>query len=179
MNKIVCLFLLLSAAALFAGCFDPSNSRKYTISSYFTSFDSTSNKKGQRFKYSYEIYNSDSNMIYQELYADPGYPDTEWGKLYERSTIVYDGKRMKKKIRAYGLAFPEKQTGTVVYKYEYEKDQVTKCSTIGQLPAPHRPDSWNEQMGKKTIYDRLNRKKRIESYDRQKLMYVLDFQYAE
>jgi hypothetical protein len=131
-------------------------------------------------------------MIYQELYADPGYPDTEWGKLYERSTIVYDGKRMKKKIRAYGLAFPEKQTGTVdglafpekqtgtvVYKYEYEKDQVTKCSTIGQLPAPHRPDSWNEQMGKKTIYDRLNRKKRIESYDRQKLMYVLDFQYAE
>jgi hypothetical protein len=169
MNKILCLSLFFLLSAALTACFDRANSRKYTIRTYFTSFDSTSSKKGQRFNYSYEIYNVDSNRIYREQYVSPTDPDKDWGKLSERSTIVYKGRQKEKEIRVHGLALPEKEWGTVVYKYG--RDSMDR----------KEPDGLNANFydSSKNFYDRLARKKRTEFYARRKLIFVFDYRYAE
>lgn len=76
--------------------------KKYAITTYFTNFDSSitpSTKVGKRFKYSYEEFNSDSNMIYQEIYGSSStlYNEDMWGKLLEKTTFFY---KDKNKVRA-------------------------------------------------------------------------------
>ena len=87
--------LLLLVPALLSACFDNTQKKKYSITTYFTSFDSSSNSmgnEGKKFKYSYEEYNSDSNLIYQELYATPDRFGNDWGKLFEKTKFYYNGK---------------------------------------------------------------------------------------
>jgi hypothetical protein len=87
--------LLLLVPALLSACFDSTQKKKYSVTTYFTSFDGSSNsmgKEGQKFKYSYEEYNSDSNLVYQELYAATNNFGDMWGKLFEKTKFFYAGK---------------------------------------------------------------------------------------
>ena len=67
------LILLFFTTLLFAACFDMTRHKKYSITQSFISYDSSDNSKGQegkKFKYAYEEYNADSNLIYQEIYTN-------------------------------------------------------------------------------------------------------------
>jgi hypothetical protein len=147
--------LLLFIPTLLSACSNSTQNKQYSITIYFTSFDSSSNsmgKEGQKFKYSYEEYNSDSNIIYQELYATPtnNFGD-KWGKLFEKTKFYYNGKEKLKAEREFGLAYKPSEKGKVVYTYEYVNGQLTKWLSDGKPVEEYKYNNQNEQVEMKII----------------------------
>ena len=151
--------LLLLIPTLVIGCFDSTQKKQYSVTTYFTSFDSSSNsmgKEGQKFKYSYEEYNSDSNLIYQELYATPTdrFGDM-WGKLFEKTKFYYNGKEKLKAEREFGIAFRPSERGKVVYTYGYTDGQLTKWLSDGKPVEEYKYNNQKDQ-AEKRIMNELN-----------------------
>jgi hypothetical protein len=150
-NSILLLFIPI----LLSACSDTTQKKQYSITTYFTSFDSSSNsmgKEGLKFKYSYEEYNSDSNLIYQELYATPTnrFGDM-WGKLFEKTKFYYNGKNKLKAEREFGLAYKPIERGKVAYTYEYADGQLTKWLSDGKPVEEYKYNNLKEQAEKRII----------------------------
>ena len=83
-------------STLLSACSDSTQKKQYSITTYFTSFDSSSNSmgnEGKKFKYSYEEYNSDSNLIYQELYATTDRFGNDWESSLRKQNSIITEKR--------------------------------------------------------------------------------------
>jgi hypothetical protein len=149
-NSILFLFI----PTLLSACSDSTQKKQYSITTYFTSFDSSSNSmgnEGKKFKYSYEEYNSDSNLIYQELYATTYRFGNDWGKLFEKTKFYYNGKEKLKAEREFGLAYKPSEKGKVVYTYEYTSGKLTKWLADGKPVEEYKYNNQNEQVEKRII----------------------------
>ncbi len=156
------LILLLFAIMLFAGCFDMTQHKKYSITEFFISYDSSSNSKGQqgkRFKCAYEEYNADSNMIYQEIYANTDYFGDMWGKLMQQVNLSYNGKlKMKATIEIKTVYIsPEGggDKGSYTYTYEYNGNNLSKLLYDNKPVEEYQYDRNNNQIERKII-NKLN-----------------------
>jgi hypothetical protein len=151
--------LLILFPVFLSACFVNTQKKKYTITTYFTSFDSSSNsmgKEGQKFKYSYEEYNADSNLIYQELYATPTNSfGNMWGKLFEKTTFTYNGKEKLKAEREFGISYQPNERGKEAYTYEHADGQLTKWLSGGKPIEEYKYNNRKEQVEKRII-SRLN-----------------------
>jgi hypothetical protein len=139
------LFLLLPT--LVSACSDSTQKKKYSVTTYFTSFDSSGNSMGnhgKKFKYSYEEYNVDSNLIYQELYATPDNFGDMWGKLLEKTKFYYNGKEKVKAEIEYGISYPASELGRGKGKktdtYEYKDGLLSKWLSDGKLVEDYQYD---------------------------------------
>jgi uncharacterized protein affecting Mg2+/Co2+ transport len=146
------LILLLFAIMLFAGCFDMTRHKKYSMTEFFTSYDSSSNsrgKQGKRFKYAYEEYNGDSNMIYQEIYANTDYFGNMWGKLMQKANLYYKGKlKMQATIEvktAYLMSQGGGDIGSYRYTYEYKGNNLSKLLYANKPVEEYQYDPNNNQ----------------------------------
>ena len=114
MNPRNSIFILL-VAFLFSACFNNTQKKKYSVTTYFTSFDSSHTSLenlNKKFKYSYEEFNSDSNLIYKEQFTTPSNADNDWGKLSEKEKYFYNNKKKSKSILlAKKIPFNSSQTG--------------------------------------------------------------------
>jgi hypothetical protein len=90
---------LLSVSFLFSACFNSTQKKKYYVTAYFISFDSShvslKNLK-RKFKYSYEEFNADSNLICKEQFATPFDDEINWGKLSEKEKYFYNNEKKTK-----------------------------------------------------------------------------------
>jgi len=150
------LFLLIPT--LLSACVDRTQNKKYSITTYFTSFDSSyasSGNLGENSKYSYEEYNSDSNLIYRELYTTEYQSDDNWGKLDEKTKFFYKGKQKIKAEIEGGTPYKKSDGWRDRYKetdtYEYTGGQLTKWLRNGM---PHEEYKYNGQkeMIEKRVY---------------------------
>lgn len=150
--------LLLLISTLFCACFNMTWHKKYSITVYITSFDSAHVSPGnfeKKIKYSYEEYNSDSNLIYQELYTNEYQSDDKWGKLYEKTRFFYNGKQKIKAEIEGGTPYQKSNGWRERYKekdiYEYSGGQLTKWLRDGM---PHEEYKYNGQkeMIEKRVY---------------------------
>jgi|GEM_PF-5332018 len=148
------LFILL--VTFLYSCFDSTQRKKYSITTYFESFDSAHvslKNLGKKFKYTYEEYNSDSNLILQNQYATNN--EDEWGKLIEKTKTFYNGKqKIKAKIEG-GTPYEKSDDWRDRYKeidtYEYAGEELTKWLRDGKL---HEEYKYNGQ--KKMIEKRAD-----------------------
>lgn len=154
-NSILFLFITIAITA----CTAKAQKKKYSITTYFISFDSPSNsmgKEGQQFKYSYEEYNADSNLIYQELYASPNSYGDMWGKMMEKTQYSYKGKEKTKAEREFGIAYPESELGRgkgkESYTYEYKDGQLIKWLVDGKLFHKYQYDTNQNLVGERIFY---------------------------
>lgn len=146
---------------LFANaCFDNANKKNYSVTTYFISFDSSSNsmnKEGQKFKYSYEEYNSDSNLIYQELYATTDDFGDMWGKLMERTKFFYNGRQKIKAEDEYGIAYPQSEMGRgkgkSVDTYDFKDGLLVKWLRDNKPKEEYQYDTQKRQIERKIIND--------------------------
>ena len=137
------LILLLLLPTLISACSD-TRKKKYSITTYFTSFDSSGNSMGnhsKKFKYSYEEYNADSNLIYQELYATPDNFGNMWGKLFERTKFYYDRKEKIKSEIEFGISFRDYEKGKKTDKFEYKEGLLSKWFSNGKLVEEYQYDN--------------------------------------
>jgi len=125
--------LLLLVPVLLGACFDSTQKKKYSVTTYFTSFDSSHvslKNLGKKFKYSYEEFNSDSNLIYKEQFTTPFNDDNDWGKLSEKEKYFYNDKKKTKAEREFGIYLSNSQIGRGkgkgTYTYEYTDGELTK-----------------------------------------------------
>jgi hypothetical protein len=125
--------LLLSIPILLSACFDSTQKKKYSVTTFFTSFDSAHvslKNLNKKFKYSYEEFNADSNLIYKEQFTTTFNDDNKWGKLSEIEKYIYDGKKKIKADREYGIYLSNSQLGRGkgkgTYTYEYTNGELTK-----------------------------------------------------
>lgn len=152
------LILFLFITTLVSSCSDNTNKKKYSVTTYFTSLDSSSNsmgKAGQKFKLSYEEYNTDSNMIYQEVYATTDNFGDMWGKLLEKTKFYYNGKQKIKAEKEFGIAYPPSEIGRgkgkVTHIYEYMDGQLVKWLSDGKTIEEYRYDQHGNQIEKRII----------------------------
>lgn len=152
------LILLVFISTLFSTCFDLAWHKKYSVTVYYTSFDSSyisSGNFGKKFKYSYEEYNSDSNLIYQELYTTNHESDDNWGKLDEKTKFFYHGKQKIKAEIEGGTPYKKGDGWRDRYKetdtYEYIGGQLSKWLRNGM---PHEEYKYNrlKEMIEKRVY---------------------------
>ncbi len=146
--------LLLVVTTLLNACFDSTQRKSYSITTYFTSLDSSSKsmgKEGQKFKSSYEEYNSDSNLIYQELYATTDHMSDMWGKLFEKTKFTYKGKEKMRAEREFGLAYPLNEQGKVSYIYEYTNGQLSKWLSDGKPIEEYKYNEEKDQIERRII----------------------------
>jgi hypothetical protein len=125
------IFLLL-LPSFFSACF-ANTEKKYSVTTYFTSFDTSHvslKNLNKKFKYSYEEFNADSNLIYKEQFTTPFNDDTDWGKLAETEKYFYSGKKKTKAEREFGIYLANSQIGRGkgkgTYTYEYADGLLTK-----------------------------------------------------
>ncbi len=125
--------LVVLIPVLLSACFDSTQKKKYSVTTYFTSFDSSYvslNNLGKKFKYSYEEFNSDSNLIYIEQFTTPFDDDNNWGKLSEREKYFYNGKKKIKAEREFGIYLSNSQIGRGkgkgTYTFEYTDGALSK-----------------------------------------------------
>ncbi|MFZ1800087.1 MAG: hypothetical protein WAU24_09515 [Chitinophagaceae bacterium] len=154
--------LLFSVPAFLSACFDTTQQKGYSVTAYFTSFDSSSNamdKEGQKFKFSYEDYNADSNLVYQELYATANNFGDMWGKLFEKMKYFYNGKEKMRAEREFGIALPPSETGKgkgkEVYTYEYRNGLLIKWLSDGRPVEEYKYNYQNEEVEKR-IFNVMN-----------------------
>lgn len=158
---IIRFFLLLATIILvLSGCFNQSNDKAYSCTTYFTSFDSTSDlldKYGQRIKYAYEEYNSDSNLLYQETYSTNDDEDF-WGKLCETKKIIYNGKQKLKATIEQGICFPSSERGRGKQKvkdsFEYTNGKLVKYISNGKVAEEYKYNN-NGELTEKRILNYL------------------------
>jgi hypothetical protein len=138
-----------------ASCSQTENEKKYSITTYFTNWDSSDKQRVRNFKYSYEEYNSDSNIIYQELYGGTEYFDDMWGKLVEKSVTKYRGKEKVETKREFGIAFPDTEVGRgkgkESIKYEYSNGNLIKVFAGDSLIETYKYDNLNNQTEKREM----------------------------
>lgn len=151
--------LLLLISTLFSACFNMTWHKKYAITEYFTSFNNSylsSGNLGKKFKYSYEEYNSDSNLIYQELYTTEYQSDSIWGKLYEKTKFFYNGNQKTKAEIEGGTPYEKSSGWRDRYKetdtYEYTGGQLTKWLTDGKLHEEYKYNSQKEMIEKRLYF---------------------------
>jgi hypothetical protein len=127
------LILLFFSSTLFASCFDMTLHKKYSITESFISYDSSDNSKGyegKKFKYAYEEYNADSNLIYKEIYMNTDSYGDMWGKLRRKSNLFYNGKLKTKETIEVKIDYisPENMgsKGSYTYTYEYYGKNLSK-----------------------------------------------------
>ena len=125
--------LLLLLPALLSACIESTQEKKYSVTTFFTSFDSSHvslKNLNKKFKYSYEEFNADSNLIYKEQFTAPFDDDNNWGKLSEKESFVYNGKKKTKVEREFGIDLSNSQIGRGkgkdVYTFEYADGELTK-----------------------------------------------------
>jgi hypothetical protein len=142
------LFLVLPT--LVSACTDTTQKKKYSITTYFTSFDSRSNSMGnhsKKFKLSYEEYNADSNLVYQELYATPDNFGNMWGKLLQRTKFFYDGKNKVKAEIEYGISYPDSELGRgkgkKIDRFEYRHGLLSRWLSGGKSVEEYKYDTTN------------------------------------
>jgi len=150
--------LLLFIPTLLSACSDSTQKKQYSITTYFTSFDSSSNSmgnEGKKFEYSYEEYNSDSNLIYQELYATTDRFGNDWGKLFEKTKFYYNGKEKLRAEREFGIAYPPSEIGRGkgkgTYTYEYKDGLLIKWLSDGKPVEEYKYNNQKEQVEKRII----------------------------
>lgn len=150
--------LLLLIPTLVSACIGSTNKKKYSVTTYFISLDSSSNsmgKAGQRFKYSYEEFNADSNIVYQELYATTDNFGDMWGKLLERTKFYYEGTQKTKAEREFGIAYPPSEIargkGKEIYSYEYKDGRLVKWLSDSKPIEEYRYDRQGNQVEKIVI----------------------------
>jgi hypothetical protein len=150
--------LLLSIPIFLSACFDSTQKKKYSVTTYFTSFDSSSNsmgKEGQKFKYSYEEYNSDSNLIYQELYATTNNFGDMWGKLLEKTKFFYKGKDKIKAEIEFGTPYNKsdewREKGKYIDTYEYSSNELSKWISDGKVKEEYAYNN-KKELEKQIIY---------------------------
>src|SRR5215813_7129664 len=105
------IFLLL-VPVFFNACFNSTKKKKYSVTIYFTSFDSShvsSKNLNKLFKYSYEEFSGDSNLIYKEQFTTPFNDDRDWGKLSEKEKYFYNDKKKTKAEREFGIYLSNSQ----------------------------------------------------------------------
>lgn len=153
-NSILILFI----PVLISACFNSTQKKKYSVTTYFTSLDSSSNsmgKEGKKFRYSYNEYNSDSNLIYQELYATTKEYGQWWGRLFEKTRFYYEGKEKLKGEREFGIAYPPSEIGRGKGKdtctYEYKDSQLVKWLLDGKPVEEYKYNNQKEQIEKRII----------------------------
>ena len=153
------LFLLISTFLI--ACFGRTQNKQYSVTTCFISFDSSSSSNenaGQKFKYSHEEYNADSNLIYQELYATPNNIGNMWGKLLETTKFFYDGKEKIKAEREFGIAYPTSEIGRGkgknIYTYKYHNGKLVEWLSDRKPIEQYQYD--NQQLIEKRIINVLN-----------------------
>jgi hypothetical protein len=153
------LILLLFIVTLLSACFNMTSRKKYSITGYFASYDSSINSKGnagKKFKYYYEEYNADSNLIYQELYATPDddFGDM-WGKLLQKTKTSYNGKQKMNDEMEFGIAYPPSEIGRGkgkgTYSYEYNGQQLIKLLYSKKLIEEYTYDKNSNQIERRII----------------------------
>ena len=132
--------------------------KKYSITESFISYDSSDNSKGRqgkKFKYAYEEYNADSNMIYQEIYANTDYFGDMWGKLMQKGNLVYSGKlKMKETIEIKTAYISPKgggDKGSYTYTYEYSGQNLSKRLYNNKPVEEYQYDGSNNQIERRII----------------------------
>lgn len=152
------LILLFFTIMLSVGCFDMTWHKKYSITEFFISYDSSGNSKGQqgkRFKCAYEEYNADSNMIYQEIYANADYFGDMWGKLMQQANLSYKGKLRTKATIEIKTAYisPEGggDIGSYTYTYEYSGNNLSKLLYNNKPVEEYKYDRNNNQIERRII----------------------------
>lgn len=133
----------------------------------FISYDSSDNSRGRagkKFKYAYEEYNRDSNIIYQEIYMNTDEYGNMWGKLRRKSNFFYDKKLITKvtidvKI---GVIYPGDMAnkGTYTYTYEYTGEHLSKLLYDNKPVEEYQYDGNGNQIeikfiNKKNYYSRF------------------------
>jgi len=152
------LILLFLTPVLFAACFDITRHKKYSITESFISYDSSDNSKGQegkKFKYIYEEYNADSNIIYQEIYANTDFYGDRWGKLRRKSNFFYNGKlKTKETIEVkFDYIMPQDMgsKGSYTYTYEYSGKNLSKMLYDNKPVEEYQYDRNGNQIERKII----------------------------
>lgn len=145
----IILLVFLSA------CFNKTQNKEYSITTYVTTIEDVShsnNKLGQKFKYSYEEYNADSNLIYQELYSTTDNIKDK-SKLTESTKFFYNAKQKIKEENRWG-------NGNIksVETYEYTNGQLTKMLLDGKAIEGYKYDEQGNLAERRSmdfsIYDR-------------------------
>lgn len=133
------IFLLL-IQILFSGCFNSTQKKKYSVTTYFTSFDSSHaalKNLNVKFKYSYEEYNADSNLIYKEQFTTPFEDDKDWGKPAEKEKYFYSDKKKTRVEREFGIYLSNSQIGRGkgkgTYTFVYTDGELSKWFIDNQL----------------------------------------------
>ncbi|HWB27754.1 MAG TPA: hypothetical protein VG738_19905 [Chitinophagaceae bacterium] len=131
---------------------------KYSVTTYFTSFDSdhvSPRNLGKKFIYSYEKYNADSNLILQNQYASLTDNEDEWGKLIKVTRFFYNGKQKLKAEMEGGMPRKKDDGWSNKYKevdtYVYTGGQLTRWLKDGK---PREEYKYNDQkeMIEKRVY---------------------------
>jgi hypothetical protein len=138
-------FLLIPV--FFTACFKSTHNNKYAVTVYATNFDTASNsinEEQKRFKHSYEEYNADSNLVYQEWYSTPNSITNTGAMLIEKTTFFYNGKQKLKAERELGK-------NKYIYTYEYTNGQLTKWLSNGELVEEYKYNDKNEQIEKRVF----------------------------
>jgi hypothetical protein len=146
--------MFLSLLSVFLISCVGSSHHKYSHTTYFTSFDisaKSAGKSGRKFKLSFEQYNADSNLIYEELYANPNNSVDFWGKLLDRTKYYYNGKQKVKAEREFGIAFRPSEHGKVAYSYEWKDGLLAKWLVDGKPAEEYQYDKQKNQVEKRAI----------------------------
>jgi hypothetical protein len=155
LRNIILLFL---ASMIFAACLDKTRHKKYSITESFISYDSSDNSKGQegkKFKYAYEEYNADSNLIYQEIYTNTDCFGDMWGKLKRKTNSFYNGKLKTKETIEVKIDYISPtdmgSKGAYTYTYEYNENKLSKIFYDNKAVEEYQYDINGNQIERKII----------------------------
>jgi hypothetical protein len=155
LRNVILLFL---ASMIFTACFDKTRHKKYSITESFISYDSSDNSKGEegrKFKYAYEEYNADSNLIYQEIYTNTDLYGDMWGKLKRKSNFFYNGKLKTKETIEVKIDYISRadmgSKGSYTYTYEYKGNSLSKILYDNVPVEEYQYDSNGNQIERKII----------------------------
>jgi hypothetical protein len=156
--KLRKIILLLFISTFFGACFKMTSHKKYSMTVSFISYDSSHNsrgKQGKKFKYAYEEYNADSNLIYQEIYANTDYFGDMWGKLMQKSNLFYNGKLIMKATIEVKIAYISPKgsgdKGSYTYTYEYNGQNLSKLLYNSKPVEEYQYDSNGNQIERRMI----------------------------
>jgi hypothetical protein len=152
------IILLFFASMIFAACFDKTSQKKYSITQSFICYDSSDNSTGQegrKFKYAYEEYNADSNLIYQEIYMNTDNYGDMWGKLKRKSNFFYNRKLKTKEAIEVKIDYISPtdmgSKGSYSYTYEYKGNSLNKILYDNMPVEEYQYDRNGNQIERKII----------------------------
>ncbi|ANE51309.1 hypothetical protein [Flavisolibacter tropicus] len=129
-------------------CSGQENHKHIGLNVYYTLIDSIENPTAKAYKISVEHYNTDSNLIYQEVYASPAeYPQEKWGLLLSTTQLFYEDKRLVKEETQDRGAFQQTPTEKSVRTYSYNGERLQETAVNGN---PHERYEYNRE-GRLTV----------------------------